>query len=83
MELSKPLTLRLPVDLLDQVEKVAAASERSRSWVIVRALKLYMQAEGADILRIADGVAEADAGDTERFDDVLGQIERIVRDDAA
>lgn len=83
MELSKPLTLRLPIDLLDQVEKVAAASDRSRSWVMVRALKLYMQAEGADILRIADGVAEADAGDIERFDDVLGQIERIVRDDAA
>ena len=83
MELSKPLTLRLPVDVLEKIEKIAAASDRSRSWVIVRALRHYLASEGADILRIADGVGEVEAGDMQDFDAVLGEIERIVRGDAA
>ena len=38
-ELSDPITLRLPLDMLSDIEKIAAGSERTRSWVIVRALK--------------------------------------------
>lgn len=81
--LSQPLTLRLPVDVLDAIETIAGASERSRSWVIVRALKAYLAGEGADILAVVNGRAQIAGGDTHDMDDVIKEIEAIVNTRAA
>jgi predicted transcriptional regulator len=82
-ELSDPITLRLPVEVLAALEKVAAVSDRTRSWVMVRALKLYLAQEGAEILRVADGLEQLERGESEDMDDVIAQVERIVRNNAA
>ncbi|KQY30421.1 CopG family transcriptional regulator [Rhizobium sp. Root483D2] len=50
--LSDPIALRLPVDVLKDIEIIAAASERSRSWVMVRAMRYYLATEGKDVLEI-------------------------------
>lgn len=81
--LSEPLTLRLPLDVLDNIEKIAAASDRTRSWVIVRALKAYLAGEGADILAIVNGREHIAAGDVHDMDDVIREIEAIVNSKAA
>ncbi|MGF9562581.1 ribbon-helix-helix protein, CopG family [Neorhizobium sp. JUb45] len=68
--LSDPITLRVPLDILEDIEKIAEASERSRSWVIVRALKYYMMAEGNDVLQILKGeeqIANGESMDAEEF----------------
>ena len=78
-DLSDPITLRLPVDVLQDIEAIAETSDRTRSWVMVRALRLYLAGEGADILNIAKGLHEIDSGHTHDMDDVLGEIEEIVR----
>ncbi len=83
MDLSNPITLRLPVDILQKTETIAAASERSRSGVIVRALRHYLAAEGADILKAMEGQRQLDAGESETLDAVIEDIESIVRGDAA
>lgn len=57
--LSDPITLRLPLDILDDVEKIAETADRSRSWVIVRALKYYLMAEGVPV---ENGMGRADRG---------------------
>lgn len=82
-ELSDPITLRLPVEILSDIEKIASASERTRSWVMVRALRLYLAGEGSEILDIAAGAEQLDRGETEDMDDVIAQVERIVRGSAA
>ena len=82
-ELSDPITLRLPVEVLAALEKVAAVSDRTRSWVMVRALKLYLAQEGAEILRVAEGLEQLERGESEDMDDVIAQVERIVRNNAA
>lgn len=81
--LSEPLTLRLPLDVLDDIEKIAAASDRTRSWVIVRALKAYLASEGADILAIIKGREQIAAGDVHDMDDVIREVEAIVNSKAA
>ncbi|WP_041801707.1 CopG family ribbon-helix-helix protein [Rhodopseudomonas palustris] len=81
--LSEPLTIRLPLDVLADIEKIAAASDRKRSWVIVRALKAYLAGEGADILAIAKGREQIAAGDVHDMDDVIKEIEAIVNSKAA
>lgn len=77
-DLSEPISLRLPSSILSEIETIAAASERTRSWVIVRALKRYLATEGAEILAAVEGRAALAAGEG-HLDDVIGEIERIIR----
>lgn len=79
VELSDPISIRLPTDLLAAIEKVANASDRSRSWVMVRALRRYLATEGADILAVLEGRAQIAKGDVHDMDDVLDDIERMVQ----
>lgn len=54
-ELSQPVTYRLPKGMLEKVEIIAKEAEKTRSWVVVRALRIYMQHEGQELLLIAKG----------------------------
>lgn len=81
-ELSDPISLRLPVGTLSAIEQVAKATDRTRSWVIVRALRRYLLTEGAQILDVVEGRAQIAAGDAHDMDDVLDEVERIVRSPA-
>ena len=76
--LSDPLTLRLPIDLLADVERIAETCDRPRSWVIVRALRHYMAREGADVLAIRKGRDQVEGGDVHAPDDVLAEIDAMI-----
>ncbi len=76
--LSDPITLRLPVDILEEIQKVAETCDRPRSWVIVRALRHYLMREGADILAIRKGREQVAGGDVHDIDDVLREIDEII-----
>ncbi|WP_188913205.1 CopG family ribbon-helix-helix protein [Aureimonas endophytica] len=82
-ELSDPITLRIPLDVLEAVETIAETSERSRSWVIVRALRLYLAGEGEEILAVRRGREQIAAGEVHEMDDVLRELEVIVAGKAA
>ena len=82
-QLSDPITLRLPQDVLSAIEKIAETSDRSRSWVMVRAMRRYLASEGGDILKVAEGIGQLEAGMSEDMDDVIAQVEQIVRGNAA
>ena len=81
--LSDPIALRLPEDMLKDIETIAKATERSRSWVIVRALKYYLRAEGRDVLDISAGLDDIRAGRVVDADTVFAELERLSKDDAA
>ncbi len=76
--LSEPLTLRLPVDLLADVERIAETCDRPRSWVIVRALREYMAREGADVLAVRKGREQVEGGEVHDLDDVLAEVDAII-----
>lgn len=81
--LSDPITLRLPVDILEDIEKIAQTADRSRSWVIVRALKYYLMAEGAEMLSIRRGLEDAEAGRTVDAEDLFAELDRLNHEAAA
>ena len=81
--LSDPITLRIPTDVLEAFERIAATSDRTRSWVMVRAMRHYLACEGAEILDVAAGLEQLDNGQSEDMDDVIAQVEQIVRGNAA
>lgn len=80
VELSDPIRLRLPVNILADIEKIAATSDRTLSWVMLRAMRLYLAGEGAEILNVAAGLEQLDHGLSEDMDDVIAGIERSIRD---
>lgn len=81
--LSDPITLRLPVDILEDIEKIAQTADRSRSWVIVRALKYYLMAEGNDILQIRKGEEQIARGETVDAEDLFAELLGEAKSDAA
>ncbi len=81
--LSDPVTLRIPEDILAEVEQIAKATERSRSWVIVRALKYYLMAEGNDILQILKGEEQVRNGEFVDAEDLFAELLGDSRPDAA
>lgn len=59
----KPMTVRLPADLADQLERLTKATGRNKSVITVAALREYVEAQAWQIQDIEQGLAEADLGE--------------------
>ena len=81
--LSDPIALRIPEDMLKVIEAIAKASDRSRSWVIVRALKYYLMQEGNDILQILKGEEQIRNGEVIDAEELFAELMSPIKDDAA
>ncbi|SER82835.1 ribbon-helix-helix domain-containing protein [Rhizobium sp. NFR03] len=80
---SESVTLRVPSDVLASVEAIAEATDRSRSYIIVRALKTYLLNEGADVLSAIRGRDQIAAGDSEDIDDLIADVDKVIAGQAA
>jgi predicted transcriptional regulator len=72
------ISLRLPASMLDSFERIATAMERDRSWVIVRALRLYLEGEGGDVLQEAEGLESLSRGEGVDLESVEAEAEAII-----
>jgi RHH-type rel operon transcriptional repressor/antitoxin RelB len=57
------LTLRVPVEVKDQLDKLADATHRSKSFLAGEAIRQYLALEAWQIGEIQRALQEADAGD--------------------
>ncbi|MFA9217213.1 MAG: CopG family ribbon-helix-helix protein [Sphingomonadaceae bacterium] len=58
-----PMTVRLPADLLAQLEKLVQSTGRDKDAITVAALRNYVATEVRLIEEIEQGIAEADRGE--------------------
>jgi predicted transcriptional regulator len=72
------VTLRIPSDILAAFDSLAEVLDRPRSWVMVRALRSYLKAEGAEISEDAAALAELDRGETIPAEEVIGEMRQII-----
>lgn len=56
------VTARLDADTQAQLEKLATATARSRSWLVAEAVKHYVAEQAWQIEAIEEGVRQADEG---------------------
>lgn len=76
---SSHVSLRVPADLIDAYDRLAAALERPRSWVMLRALRQYVEdGEGAEIAEDTESIAELDRGESAPLEDSLRKLREIV-----
>jgi predicted transcriptional regulator len=71
-------SIELPPEMREAFDKIATALGRNRAWVVTRALRQYLDTEGADVLREAEGFAALDRGEGVDFDEVMDQLDEII-----
>lgn len=73
------VTLRVPTDVVEAFDRLAKILERPRSWAMIRALRAYLEEEGAEIFEDAETLAELDAGaETVPIEDVIAEMRQII-----
>ncbi len=73
-----PVSIRIPTDVIETLDKIGAALERPRSWVILRASRQYLADEGQELLDVQEGIAEADRGEVVPIEEVLAEMDEII-----
>lgn len=73
-----PVSIRVPADVVETLDKVAAILERPRSWVILRAIRQYLADEGQEMLDVQEGIEEAERGEVVDFDEVMAGLDEII-----
>jgi len=59
----RTINVRLPEALYKQIEELAKATARTKSFLAIDALTNYVQSESSQIRDIQEGIQEADAGE--------------------
>lgn len=73
------LTLRIPAEVKEQLDKLADATHRSKSWLAGEAIQRYLELEAWQIGEIQQALREADAGDFAGDADVTALKTRYAR----
>ena len=60
---ARTINVRLPEALYNQIEELAKATARTKSFLTIDALTHYVQSESWQIRDIQEGMKEADAGE--------------------
>ena len=81
--LSDPIALRLPSEVLADIEAIARVCGRSRSWIMVRAMKAYLATEGREILDLDRARRSAAAEGATELDDLLVELDDNLPGNAA
>ena len=75
---SSHVSLRVPNELIRAFDQLAAVLDRPRSWVMLRALKQYLEEEGAEIIEDIESLAELDRGEVVSAEDLRRRVEALI-----
>jgi predicted transcriptional regulator len=75
---SMHVSLRVPSDLIEAFDKLAAVLDRPRSWVMLRALRQYLEDEGAELIEDAESLAELDRGEVVTSEELQRSVKEII-----
>ena len=77
------ISIRTPTDMVATFDRIAAALDRDRSWVMLQAFQFYLDREGSEILSDAEGIAAVDRGETVGWETALERIDGAIARGAA
>jgi len=76
------ISLRTPNEDIAAFDQIAKVLQRDRTWVMLRAFRLYLEGEGSDLLRDAEGLASLERGEGQDFDVAMDELESIIAEAA-
>jgi predicted transcriptional regulator len=75
---STTMTVRLPVDVKERLERLAKATRRSRSFLAAEAVEAYVDREVAIVEGIEAGLADMKAGRVVAHDKAMARLEQTI-----
>ncbi|HVA92542.1 MAG TPA: CopG family transcriptional regulator [Chloroflexota bacterium] len=75
---AETMHLRLPDQIREKLEQLAAATNRPRTYHVTVALERYLQEEIWQIAHIQQGLADLDAGRATSHEDVMAKGRHII-----
>ncbi|MCM0044005.1 MAG: ribbon-helix-helix protein, CopG family [Burkholderiaceae bacterium] len=73
---STVLTIRISPDTKDQLDKLAQATKRSKSFLAAEAIDRYLEVEAWQVEEIRTALQEADAGDFASDEDLAAVMKK-------
>ncbi len=75
-----PLSLRISEQKAREIETLAKATDRSKSWLLEQALDAYLETQSWQVARIERGLAELDRGEGVAHEEVAEWLSDWGRD---
>ena len=75
-----PLSLRISEKKAREIETLAKATDRSKSWLLEQALDAYLESQSWQVARIERGLAEIDRGEGRPHEEVAEWLAGWSRD---
>jgi len=77
---ARTASIRVDESTLDRVDRLAEAMDRSRSWVIAKAIEQYLDHEEWFVRSVEEGITAADRGDLHPHNAVIAELRRKLAD---
>lgn len=71
---TEPISIRAAKEIVSGIDALAAATSRSRNYVVVQALQQYLESNAWQVERINEGIAAAREGQVTPAEDVFDGI---------
>jgi predicted transcriptional regulator len=71
------ITVRIPVELRDKLDRLAALTERSRSYLVVEALDAFTRDELEIVEGILEGIEDVKAGRVYTSEEVRAHVDEL------
>lgn len=75
---TEAFTVRAESNLVNQLDHLASALDRSRNYLVNQALKEYLEQHAWQIEKIGQGIAAADRGELVDHDVVMKEMEELI-----
>jgi predicted transcriptional regulator len=72
-------TIRVPDEVADRLNRIAEKLDRSRSYMVAKAIEEFVSREEWQLAEIEDGLAMADRGEFASDDDVARVVAKYVK----
>lgn len=67
---TRTINVRVPIGVFNQLDELATATARTKSFVTVEALSVYLDAQAWQVREVQEAIVEADHGDFATDDQV-------------
>ena len=72
------ITIRIPLELRADLDRLGEITKRSRSYLAAEALEIYVRNELEIVEGIMEGIADAEAGRVHTSEEVMAEMDRIL-----
>ncbi len=74
----RAITVRISDETIQELDELAQAMDRSRSWVVTDALARYLETERLWLERVKRGIEEIERGEGIPLDEAMAELRRRV-----